>query len=375
MAITAQDVKQLKELTNCGMMDCKRALEEANGDVDAAIKYLREKGLAKAAKKSGRIAAEGLVYTKVDKAKKVGVAVEINVETDFAAKTERFIEFVELVANTILENDVESVEDLKEIVPAGETEKIADILTERIATIGENIQIRRFVRMTGDIYEYVHNGGGSIIGSIIKLESDNGEDDAVKALAKDLLLQITASAPQYISQADVPASVIDAEKEVQLALVKQENAESKKPKPENVLEKIVEGRMRKFAEEICLLDQPYVKDPNRADDRAAAVVCVSKEIACHSLETTNLNVFTDCSNSLCENIANLLCLTCGNNFLKCVYICNIIINNCVCYELNELDESVCLSGKVGFNVDFNYNADLLSLVNLCIYKTFCSNSA
>ena len=262
MAITAQDVKQLKELTNCGMMDCKKALEETNGDVDAAIKYLREKGLAKVAKKSGRIAAEGLVYAKIDEAKKVGVVVEINVETDFAAKTDRFIEFVEMVAQAIIDNDVADVDALKEVVPAGESEKVVDILNERIATIGENIQIRRFVRMTGDLYSYVHNGGGSIIGSIIKLESDNGADEAVKAVAKDLLLQITASSPQYVQQSDVPASVIDAEKEVQLALVKQENAESKKPKPENVLEKIVEGRMRKFAEEICLLDQPFVKDPS-----------------------------------------------------------------------------------------------------------------
>ncbi len=262
MAITAQDVKQLKELTNCGMMDCKKALEETNGDVDAAIKYLREKGLAKVAKKSGRIAAEGLVYAKIDEAKKVGVVVEVNVETDFAAKTDRFIEFVEMVAQAVIDNDVADVDALKEVVPAGESEKVVDILNERIATIGENIQIRRFVRMTGDLYTYVHNGGGSIIGSIIKLESDNGADEAVKAVAKDLLLQITASAPQYVQQSDVPASVIDAEKEVQLALVKQENAESKKPKPENVLEKIVEGRMRKFAEEICLLDQPFVKDPS-----------------------------------------------------------------------------------------------------------------
>ncbi len=262
MAITAQDVKQLKELTNCGMMDCKRALEETNGDVDAAIKYLREKGLAKAAKKSGRIAAEGLVYTKIDEAKKVGVVVEINVETDFAAKTERFIEFVELVAQTIIDNDVADVDALKEVVPAGETEKIADILTERIATIGENIQIRRFARMTGDLYDYIHNGGGSIIGSMIKLESADANSDAVKAVAKDLLLQITASAPQFVQQSDVPAEVIAAEKEVQLNLVKKENAESAKPKPENVLEKIVEGRMRKFAEEICLLDQPFVKDPS-----------------------------------------------------------------------------------------------------------------
>ena len=262
MAISAQDVKQLKELTNCGMMDCKRALEETNGNVDEAIKYLREKGLAKAAKKSGRIAAEGLVYAKVDEAKKVGVVVEINSETDFAAKSDRFIEFVELVAQTIIDNDVKDVEALKEITASGTNEKIGDILTERIATISENIQIRRFVRMTGDIYSYVHNGGGSIIGSIIKLESDNGADDAVKAVAKDLLLQITASAPQFVAQADVPQSVIDAEKEVQLALVKQENENSAKPKPENVLEKIVEGRMRKFAEEICLLDQPFVKDPS-----------------------------------------------------------------------------------------------------------------
>lgn len=262
MAITAQDVKQLKELTNCGMMDCKRALEETNGDVDAAIKYLREKGLAKVAKKSGRIAAEGLVYAKIDEAKKVGVVVEINVETDFAAKTDRFVEFVELVAQAIIDNDVADVDALKEVVPVGESEKIGDILNERIATIGENIQIRRFVRMTGDLYTYVHNGGGSIIGSIIKLESDDPASEEVKACAKDLLLQITASAPQFVQQADVPASVIDAEKEVQLALVQQENAEAAKPKPQNVLEKIVEGRMRKFAEEICLLDQPYVKDPS-----------------------------------------------------------------------------------------------------------------
>lgn len=262
MAISAQDVKQLKELTNCGMMDCKRALEETGGDVEAAIKYLREKGLAKAAKKSGRIAAEGLVYAKVDEAKKVGVVVEINSETDFAAKSERFIEFVELVAQTIIDNDVADVEALKEINASGTNEKIGDILTERIATISENIQIRRFVRMTGDLYTYVHNGGGSIIGSMIKLESENGADEAVKACAKDLLLQITASAPQYVQQSDVPASVIEAEKEIQLGLVKKENEEAAKPKPQNVLEKIVEGRMRKFAEEICLLDQPFVKDPS-----------------------------------------------------------------------------------------------------------------
>ncbi|MCR4780360.1 MAG: translation elongation factor Ts [Ruminiclostridium sp.] len=262
MAISAQDVKQLKELTNCGMMDCKRALEATDGNVDEAVKYLREQGLAKQAKKAGRIAAEGLVVAKIDEAKKIGAVVEINSETDFAANSDKFKALCETVLQTIIDNDVKDVEALKETTASGTSEKISEVLTDAVATISENIQIRRFVRMTGDVYSYVHNGGGSIIGSIIKLESDNGADDAVKAVAKDLLLQITASAPQYVSQSDVPQSVIDAEKEVQLELVKKENSESKKPKPENVLEKIVEGRMRKFAEEICLLDQPFVKDPS-----------------------------------------------------------------------------------------------------------------
>ncbi len=262
MAISAQDVKQLKELTNYGMMDCKRALEATNGNVDEAVKYLREQGLAKQAKKAGRIAAEGLVVAKIDDAKKIGAVVEINSETDFAANSDKFKALCDTVLQTIIDNDVKDVDALKDTTASGTSEKISEVLTDAVATISENIQIRRFVRMTGDVYSYVHNGGGSIIGSIIKLESDNGADDAVKTVAKDLLLQITASAPQFIAQADVPASVIDAEKEVQLELVKKENAESKKPKPDNVLEKIVEGRMRKFAEEICLLDQPFVKDPS-----------------------------------------------------------------------------------------------------------------
>lgn len=262
MAISAQDVKALKDLTNCGLMDCKKALEQTNGDVDAAIKYLRENGLAKAAKKSGRIAAEGLVYAKIDEDKKIGAIVEVNSETDFAAKSERFVEFVDIVAQAVIDSDAEDVEALKAYKPAGSDDTIGDILTERIATISENIQIRRFKRMTGDLFSYIHNGGGSIIGAMIKIEADDTNDDAVKVCAKDLLLQITASSPQYVNQEDVPASVIEEEKNIQLEIVKKENAESPKPKPENVLEKIVEGRMRKFTEDICLLNQPYVKDPN-----------------------------------------------------------------------------------------------------------------
>lgn len=272
MAISAQEVKQLKELTNCGLMDCKRALQETNGNVDEAVKYLREKGLAKAAKKSGRIAAEGLVFAKVDEAKKVGAIVEINSETDFAAKSERFIEFVELVAQTIIDNDVADVDALKETIASGTNEKIGDILTERIATISENIQIRRFKRLTGNLFTYIHNGGGSIIGTIIKLESDDCNDDAVKACAKDLLLQITASAPQFVSVEDVPESVIEEEKSIQLEIVKKENEVAVKPKPANVLEKIVEGRMRTFKEEICLLNQPYVKDPSMTIEKFIASI-------------------------------------------------------------------------------------------------------
>jgi elongation factor Ts len=240
------------------MMDCKRALEETGGDIDEAIKYLREKGLAKAAKKAGRIAAEGLVYAEVDEARKKGVIVEINCETDFAAKSDRFIEFVELVARTVIDNDVADVEALKETNGYGANEKIADILTERISTISENIQIRRFAKLEGDgLFSYVHNGGGSIIGTLLKISADDyGEE--VRACAKNLLLHITATAPDYIAVGDIPEEDVNEEKETQLKLITSEN--EAKPKPQNVVAKILEGRMKKFFEERCLLTQPYVKD-------------------------------------------------------------------------------------------------------------------
>ena len=260
MAISAQDVKQLKEMTNCGMMDCKRALEQTNGDFDAAVKYLREQGLAKAAKKATRIAAEGLVYAKIDKTKKVGVMVEVNSETDFAAKSERFVEFVDMVAQTVIDNDVADVDALLGVTMSGTNETVQDVLTERIATISENIKIRRFARMEGDLFSYIHDGGGSIIGTLLKVEVDDAEDDVVKQCGKDLCLQIVASAPQFISQADVPGNVIEEEREVQMNLALKENEEAAKPKPQNVIEKIVEGRMKKFTEEICLMDEPYIKN-------------------------------------------------------------------------------------------------------------------
>ena len=237
MAISAQDVKQLKEMTNCGMMDCKRALEQTDGDFDAAVKYLREQGLAKAAKKSTRIAAEGLVYTKIDEGKKVGAIVEVNSETDFAAKSERFVEFVEMVAQTVIDNDVADIDALLQVKMSGTNETVQEVLTERIATISENIKIRRFTRLEGNLFSYIHDGGGSIIGTLLKLEADDVNDETVKQCAKDICLQIAASAPQFVSQSDVPADVIAEEKEVQMNLAQKENEEAAKPKPQNVLER------------------------------------------------------------------------------------------------------------------------------------------
>ena len=263
MAITAQDVKQLKELTNCGMMDCKRALEESGGNIDAAVKYLREKGLAKAAKKAGRIAAEGLVSCKIDESKKVGVIVEVNCETDFAAKTDNFIKFVDLVIQTIMDNDVANVDGLKEVNGSGTNEKIADILTDRIATIGENIQIRRFTKLSGDgLFSYVHNGGGTIYGThatILKLTADD-YGEAVQVCAKDMLMHITSMAPEFLTDDSIPQSVKDEERDTQLKLIMKEN--EAKPKPQNVVDKILEGRMKKFFEETCLMTQSFVKDPD-----------------------------------------------------------------------------------------------------------------
>lgn len=254
--ITAKEVAELREMTGCGMMDCKRALVEADGNRDEAVKILREKGLAKAAKKAGRIAAEGVVKAKVNGTN--GVLVEINCETDFCAKSDKFLDLVETITDTILANDVADVEALKNCTVAGGSQTVAEYMTEKIATIGENMNIRRFTKMTGTLVPYMHDGGR--IGTMVKLATDKPDDATVLACGKNVALQITALNAQYVSQADIPADVLANEKEVQFGLVKTENAQSAKPKPENVLEKIVEGRLRKYFEEVCLLDQKYFKD-------------------------------------------------------------------------------------------------------------------
>ena len=254
--IKASDVKELREMTGCGMMDCKRALVEANGDREQAVKILREKGLAKAAKKAGRIAAEGVVKAKTNG--NVGVLVEINCETDFCAKSDKFLELVEAITDTILANDVADVEALANATVAGTSTTVSEYLTEKIATIGENIKIRRFAKMEGTLVPYMHDGGR--IGTMVKLTTDKPDDAAVLEAGKNVALQVTALNAQFVAQANIPADVLATEKDVQLNLVKKENAESAKPKPENVLEKIVEGRLRKYFEEVCLLDQKYFKD-------------------------------------------------------------------------------------------------------------------
>lgn len=254
--ITAKEVAELRDMTGCGMMDCKRALVEADGNRDEAVKILREKGLAKAAKKAGRIAAEGIVKAKTNG--DIGVLVEINCETDFCAKSDKFLELVETITDTILANDVADVEALKNCTAVGTSQTVAEYMTEKIATIGENMNIRRFTKMTGTLVPYMHDGGR--IGTMVKLITDKPDDASVLACGKNVALQVTALNAQYVAQENIPADVLANEKEVQLGLVKTENAASAKPKPDNVLEKIVEGRLRKFYEEVCLLDQKYFKD-------------------------------------------------------------------------------------------------------------------
>ncbi len=248
--VTAQDVKELRDMTGCGMMDCKRALVEADGNRDEAVKILREKGLAKAAKKAGRIAAEGVVKTKTKG--NIGVVVEINCETDFCAKSDKFLALVETITDTILDNDVADVEALDSCTVSGTNETVSAYLTNSIATIGENIKIRRFTKLEGTLIPYMHDGGR--IGTMVKISTDKADDAEVLACAKNVALQITALNAQYIDKASVPADVLANEKEVQTKLVEQEG------KPANVAEKIVEGRLRKFYEEVCLTEQKYFKD-------------------------------------------------------------------------------------------------------------------
>ena len=252
MAFTANDVKTLRERTGCGMMDCKKALTESNGDMDKAIEFLREKGLAAVAKKAGRIAAEGLVCGIVDNDKKIGVLLEVNSETDFVAKNPDFVAFVEQVAKTVLYENPADVDALMDVKAFGTEETVSAVLQEKVLTIGENLKIRRFVRMEGDLVTYIHGNGR--IGVIAKFNTDVAAKEGFVEYTKDIAMQIAAANPQYLNKADVPAETIEKEKEILTAQAINEG------KPANIAEKMVMGRINKFYKEVCLVEQEFVKD-------------------------------------------------------------------------------------------------------------------
>ena len=247
---TAADVKNLRERTNCGMMDCKKALTEADGDMEKAIELLREKGLAAAEKKAGRIAAEGLVVSIVEG--NVGVVLEVNAETDFVAKNASFVEFVNNVAKTIIKNNPADLDALNDLPCEGTDMTVAEALRDKILTIGENMNIRRFVRLEGDLYSYVHGGGK--IGVLVKFDTDCAGKDGYEACAKDVAMQIAAAMPLYLKKDEVPAEVLEKEKEILKAQAINEG------KPAAIAEKMVMGRIAKYYKENCLLEQPFVKD-------------------------------------------------------------------------------------------------------------------
>lgn len=258
MAFTAKDVQALREKTGVGMMECKKALTAADGDMDKAVDLLREKGLAAAAKKATRIAAEGAVYAYVDDAKKVGVAVEVNAETDFAAKSDKFQEFVHTVAAVIADKNPADVEALMEL-PYGDADTtVAEALREHVLVIGENLSVRRFVRYEGDVVAYVHGGGR--IGVLVKFDADAAVSgtDVLKECGKDVAMQIAALNAPYLSEETVPAADIAHEKEITVVQIQADPKNASKP--ENIIQKMVDGRMHKFFKENCLIDQEFVKD-------------------------------------------------------------------------------------------------------------------
>jgi len=262
MQITAAMVKELRELTNAGMSACKNALVEADGDIKRASEILREKGLAAASKKAGRVAAEGLVMSEVSADRKSGALVEVNSETDFVAKNEDFITFVQNMARHALASGAETPEALLEekwIADSSQTAK--DVLVNKVATIGENIGLRRFERYSvtdgGAVVAYIHGGGR--IGAMLHIAAQDMNDAIIEA-GRNICMQIASMSPQFLSRDDVPAEHIANEKAFLLNQAMQENEKAAKPKPENIITNMVEGRLSKGLKEVCLLDQEYVKD-------------------------------------------------------------------------------------------------------------------
>ena len=275
MAFTAADVKNLRERTGCGMMDCKKALNETNGNMDEAIEFLRKNGQAKAEKKASRIAAEGIV--KVAVKDNVAAIVEVNSETDFVAKNEKFQTYVGKVAEQALATEAADMDAFLEEAWLEDTSKtVKDVLVEQVAVIGENLKIRRFEKaaaQNGCIVDYIHGGGR--IGVVVVAESSI-VNDTVKEAMKNIAMQIAALNPKYIDRSEVSAEYIAHEKEILLAQIQNDPKESQKP--EKVINGMIEGRVNKELKEICLVDQVYVKAEDGKQTVGKYLEAISKEI-------------------------------------------------------------------------------------------------
>ena len=260
--ITSAMVKELRESTGCGMMDCKKALTESNGDMDKAIEYLREKGLAASAKKAGRIAAEGIVSDYVGE--NVASIIEVNSETDFVAKNAEFQTFVKDLAKIVATENPATVDDLKALKYVDSDLTVEEVLREKVLTIGENMVIRRFARLEGAVTTYIHAGGR--IGVIVKAQGE-ASAEGLEA-ARDAAMQIAAINPRYLDKSVVPAEDVAKEKEILIAQIK--NDPKSAGKPDNIIEKMVEGRISKFYTLNCLNQQEFVKDPDTTVEKYLA---------------------------------------------------------------------------------------------------------
>ena len=276
MAITASMVKELREQTGAGMMDCKKALTETDGDFDKAVEFLREKGLATAQKKAGRIAAEGIVATTIKDGDKTAAIVEVNAETDFVAKNEVFQTFVKEVAEQAADSDAADIEAFKEEPWSVDTSMtVQEKLAAMIAKIGENMNIRRFEKIVsedGIVVSYIHAGGK--IGVLVEAKTESNSETVKEAL-KNVAMQIAALNPKYVSTDEVPEDYKEHEKEILMAQAK--NDPKNASKPENIIEKMIMGRLNKELKEVCLLEQEYVKAENK-ETVAKYLEAVSKEV-------------------------------------------------------------------------------------------------
>lgn len=277
MTFTAQDVKALREKTGVGMMECKKALTEANGDMDKAVDYLRERGLAAAQKKATRIAAEGVVLSYADDAAKKGVVIEVNSETDFVAKNEKFVNFVTDCAKTIIETGVSTVEELNAAEYMGTGRTVTETLNDLILAIGENMKIRRFEVMEGNLATYVHAGGS--VGVMVSFDVADEAKVATaefKEMGKNVAMQIAAMSPAYLDEVAVPAEVIEHEKSILASQMKEDPKMASKP--DAVLAKIAAGKMGKYYKENCLVDQEFVRSDLFQGDVKGYVNSVAKEL-------------------------------------------------------------------------------------------------